>query len=217
VIEHVADDVVVMLPGSTEVLQLSGEAADTVRTVQRGDMAVLPTGIVTELVERGVLISRSRMSRRGFVKAGTIGLGTGIAVMSMPGVAAASSTDAPQPLQLLGFFSRIGEYFSIAGWTAYLLGDPDVLDYLADNGAPSTLPSFPDSFRSEDLSDISGLDLPELGLSNVAFSISTSRLTPGDEYLEWLPQAGSLSTAPFAVVGSFTWNEQEFEVFFFDA
>jgi hypothetical protein len=89
--EHVGDDVMAILPGSTDVLTLSGDAAIAVRAVQAGDAPVLPTATVSELVERGVLVTRSGMTRRGLIKAGAIGAGAGIAVLAMPGVAAASS------------------------------------------------------------------------------------------------------------------------------
>jgi hypothetical protein len=232
VTEYVGDDVVVMMPGYPEVVKLSGEAASTVRAIQAGEAPVSSPATLSELVECGVLASQQGVSRRGLVKAGAIGAGAGIAVLSMPGVAAASSREAPapegtapgeaapegpKPTQLIGFFSPISDYLNIGSGTSYLLSDPDVQAFLADNGAPNNLPSLPDSFPSTDLSDISDLDVPELGLSNVRFGESGSRLTPGDTYLEWLPQVGSLSSAPFAVIGYFTWDDQEFEVFFFNA
>jgi len=91
IVEMVGDDVVVMVPGSTEVIRLSGDSAHTIRAIHAGDVSVLPSHTVTELMERGILISRAGMSRRGVLKAGAIGAGAGIAVLTMPSVAAASS------------------------------------------------------------------------------------------------------------------------------
>jgi hypothetical protein len=220
VTECVGDDVVVMVSGSAEALKLSGEAASAVRAIQAGEAPVSSPATLSGLVGCGVLASQPGVSRRGLVKAGAIGAGAGIAVLSMPGVVAASSGEVPEgpkPTQLIGRFSSIMDYLSIAPWTSYLLDDADVQAFLAENGAPNNLPSLPDSLPSTDLSDISDLDVPELGLSNVRFGELSSRLTPGNTYLEWLPQEGSLSSATFAVIGYFTWDNQEFEVFFFDA
>jgi hypothetical protein len=91
IIEHLGPDVVVMVPGSTEVIKLSGDAAHTIRAIQAGDVHALPSETVSELVDRGIVVSQAGMSRRGLIKAGAIGAGVGIAVLAMPGVAAASS------------------------------------------------------------------------------------------------------------------------------
>jgi hypothetical protein len=40
VVEEVGDDLMVMVPGSTEVLSVSGDAADAVRRVQSGSAVV---------------------------------------------------------------------------------------------------------------------------------------------------------------------------------
>jgi hypothetical protein len=91
VVEDLGGDLMVMVPGSTEVLTLSGDAAEAVRRVQAGT-PVVTDSVVSDLVRLGVLES-SGFSRRGLVKAGAIGAGAGIAVLSMPGVAMASSDD----------------------------------------------------------------------------------------------------------------------------
>jgi hypothetical protein len=91
IVENIGDDVVVMVPGSTEVIKLSGEVAHTIRSIQAGETSVLPSETVSELVDRGIVVSQAGMSRRGLIKAGAIGAGAGIAVMAMPGAAAASS------------------------------------------------------------------------------------------------------------------------------
>jgi hypothetical protein len=98
IIERIGDDVLVIVPRSTDVMRLSDDAARTIRAIQAGHAPVLPTATVTELVERGVLVSEAGMSRRGLIKAGAIGAGAGIAVLAMPSVAAASSGPSGVPL-----------------------------------------------------------------------------------------------------------------------
>lgn len=89
VVEELGGDLMVMVPGSPEVLTLSGESARVLRQVQAGE-AVASHDAVSELIDRGVL-QATKLSRRGLIKAGAVGAGAGIAVMAMPGVAAASS------------------------------------------------------------------------------------------------------------------------------
>jgi hypothetical protein len=90
VVEELGADLMVMVPGSTEVLTLSGDAAAAVRCVQSGS-PVATDAVVSDLVRLGVL-ETSGLSRRGLIKAGAIGAGAGIAVMSMPTVAMAASS-----------------------------------------------------------------------------------------------------------------------------
>jgi len=95
VVEDLGSDLMVMVPGSSTVLTLSGRAADVVRTVQSGS-PIVTTAVVTDLIHAGVL-ETTGLSRRGLVKAGAIGAGAGIAVMAMPGIAAASSDPGTNP------------------------------------------------------------------------------------------------------------------------
>jgi hypothetical protein len=111
VVEDIAGDVLVMVPGSADVMRLTGGAADVVRTVLSGDV-VVPNDTVSELIDRGVLTSRGGVSRRSVVTAGAVGAGAGIAVLSMPGVAAASSGpsgggsgDASTRIAVSGFYA----------------------------------------------------------------------------------------------------------------
>lgn len=89
VVEEMGNELIVMVPGSTHVLSLSGPAAETLRRSQSG-APVLVNAVTDELARAGVLES-SAVSRRGLIKAGAIGAGAGIAVLAMPTVAAASS------------------------------------------------------------------------------------------------------------------------------
>lgn len=89
VVEQLGADLMVMIPGSTGVLTLSGDAATAVRRIQSGS-PVATDAVVSDLVRLGVL-ETSGLSRRGLIRAGAIGAGAGIAVMAMPSVAMASS------------------------------------------------------------------------------------------------------------------------------
>ena len=94
IVEKVGDDVVVMVPESTEVIRLSGDTAQLVRAIHDG-LPVVPSEAVYELIDRGILVSHTGMSRRGLITAGAIGAGAGVAALAMPSVAAASS-DPPR-------------------------------------------------------------------------------------------------------------------------
>jgi len=108
IIEHVGSDVVVMVPESTEVIKLSGDAAHIIRNIHAGDVHVLPSEAVSELVHRGIVVSQAGLSRRGLIKAGAIGASAGIAVMAMPGAAVAASTNGPSgPVPLVLDFQGI--------------------------------------------------------------------------------------------------------------
>ena len=90
VVENMGATVLVMIPGQHDVLTLTGPAADVVNAFVAGQP--VSTDLESEvelLLSAGVLISP--MSRRNLLRAGAIGAGAGIAVLSMPSVAAASS------------------------------------------------------------------------------------------------------------------------------
>ena len=89
-VERVGDDVVVLVPGRDESLRFSGDHANTVDAISRGDTRGVDAEIFDQLVQFGVVIAPG-LSRRGLVRAGAIGAGAGIALLSLPGVAAASS------------------------------------------------------------------------------------------------------------------------------
>ena len=101
VVEEMGRDLVVMVPGSLEVVILSGYAAGVVRDIQAGAI-VRPSDLVSQLVRAGVL-ETSGLSRRGFITAGTVGAGLGIAAITMPGVAAASSEN----VDFVGMWTRL--------------------------------------------------------------------------------------------------------------
>jgi hypothetical protein len=137
IIEHVGADVVVMLPGFTEVIKLSGDAAHTLRNIQAGDVHVLPSEAVSELVHRGIVVSQAGMSRRGLITAVALGAGAGIVMLSMPAAAAAGSgpesnggsNDAVAVEERLGFLiaadwgEPVGDEVKIAQKLGLSVGD----------------------------------------------------------------------------------------------
>jgi hypothetical protein len=90
VCERVGDELMIVVPGHAEVVKLTGEAADVFLDVQAGKTPHPSATLISELEALGI-IETGGMSRRGLIKAGAIGAGAGIAVLAMPGVAAASS------------------------------------------------------------------------------------------------------------------------------
>lgn len=124
-IEQVGDDVLVVTHDSLTTLRLTGEAATVAYRVQAGQPIELNSPVVRDLAERGI-ITLPGMSRRGLIKAGAIGAGAGIAVMAMPGVAAASSEPAvitligywdntPTPNIQIGVWDNTGKFPNMAG------------------------------------------------------------------------------------------------------
>lgn len=92
-VEAVGDDLLVVVPGATEALKLSGTAALVVRDIVNGNLGDR-SDIPTELFDLGIIHDSRRFSRRTALKLGAMGAGAGIAVMAMPTVAAASSATA---------------------------------------------------------------------------------------------------------------------------
>ena len=107
--EPVGDDVMVMMPGNTDILRISGPAADTLRTIVAGQPVNPVTPAVLELADQGI-ITTSAMSRRGLIRAGAVGAGAGIAVLAMPTAAMASSSE-PSPFVGTGTYAREGNFW----------------------------------------------------------------------------------------------------------
>lgn len=96
-VEELGSDFVVMIPGGQEVITLTGDAATTFRGVRNGAAVNPEDPVVADLEQLGIIRPYTPINRRGVIKAAGVGLGTGIAVLAMPSVAAASS-DGPQDL-----------------------------------------------------------------------------------------------------------------------
>jgi hypothetical protein len=143
--ERVGDELLVIVPGRTDTVRLTGHAVDLFLDIQSGNKVDPSNPVLADLVDLGI-VQASGMSRRGLIKAGAIGAGAGIAVMAMPGVAAASSAGGPRTFPM-----------SYGGTTA---GVPGVSTALLEFGGDSLVEppislSIPDDtsavFRSGDL------------------------------------------------------------------
>lgn len=99
VLEQVGSDLWVVVPGRLDVLRLTGEAALMLSKIQSGVGVDLTSPVARELISLGI-VEIPGISRRGLIKAGAIGAGAGIAVMALPGIAAASSGGDGGPLLL---------------------------------------------------------------------------------------------------------------------
>jgi len=117
IIENVGDEVVVFTSESAEAIKLSGPVAQTVVAIQAGKAVDASATGVSDLVELGIIRSAG-MSRRGLITAGAVGAGAGIAMLSMPAAAAASS---PTGLQVTSAEYELSGMF---GWlfTAQISG-----------------------------------------------------------------------------------------------
>lgn len=91
IVERLGDDLMVIVPGRTDVVSLSGRPAKIVIDLQAGTGVEPSEPALRDLVDLGV-ITAPGLSRRGLIKVGAAGAGASIAVLAMPGVAAASSS-----------------------------------------------------------------------------------------------------------------------------
>lgn len=114
VLEKAGNELLVKAPGSIDVMMLSGEAAAIVRRVEAGQ-AVAWSADVAELMRRGVLAESPGLSRRGFIRAGAVGAGAGIVVLSMPGVAQAASEAEVEVVALTFGAAQVGADGTRAG------------------------------------------------------------------------------------------------------
>lgn len=94
--ERVGDALMVVVPGRAEVVELTGQAVEVFRDVEAGK-AVRPSLQALSYLEGLGIIESSGVSRRGLIKAGAVAASAGIAVMALPGVAAASSGFSDTP------------------------------------------------------------------------------------------------------------------------
>lgn len=91
VVETVGEDLLVLVPRSTDAIRLTGSAAEIVSALQAGGSVSDATPGLDELKALGIVSSGSGLSRRVLLRGGAIGLGSAAAVLAMPTAAAASS------------------------------------------------------------------------------------------------------------------------------
>lgn len=104
VIESIGDDCLVMLPGESTVVTLSGDESRQALAIRDGEEVRLNDLAVQTLIRLGVVSEAPNLTRRHLVKAGALGASVGVTLLAMPTVAMASSEDT-----LLGLtFRRTG-------------------------------------------------------------------------------------------------------------
>lgn len=191
VVEEMGTDLLVMVPSSSKVLKLTGESAEVVRAVRSG-LTVVPGKVVDDLRAVGVL-EGSSLTRRGLVTGGVIGLGAGIAVLAMPGVAAADSTR----------IKLVGEWYFDADWSH---NDNKYFFYVYKENNPS-FPAFIDA-QLYDPANRPGLTVDSTAVANFNW------LTPD---LDWVGWSGALASRPAAgtvLVGTFEYGGLRYEAQF---
>jgi len=90
-LQQVGGDLLVVVPDSLETLRLSGDVAITLLAIHRGEAVDCVGPNINDLIKLGIVSDRSKVSRRGLIRAGAVGVGAGIAVLALPSAAAASS------------------------------------------------------------------------------------------------------------------------------
>jgi len=90
IVERVGDDLMVIVPGTTDVVSLSGRPAEVLLDVQAGREVDPSDPALKSLNDLGIVTSPG-MSRRGLITAGALGAGAGVVMLSMPAAAAAES------------------------------------------------------------------------------------------------------------------------------
>ena len=124
VVETVGAEILILLPGSTETVRLAGKAADVVRRIQSGEVVLASEESTALLMKGGIVTIPPGVSRRGFLRAGALGVGAGMSVLALPTAALASSTI---PLEGVWFVlgSPATAYFLINGYDFPDVGDSD--------------------------------------------------------------------------------------------
>lgn len=178
-VETIGQEVMVMVPGVTEFISLTGDAASLVREVQAGLVASASHPALAELIDLGILSIPSGMSRRGLITAGAIGASAGIAVMAMPNVAVAASV---QRIAIKGTYKsgtgRFGAY-----WYFEISSESGLGDEFFPQPAPSSNASDISPLSIKGVSVPVGYsDLDGVGIQFVVWEDETLiSLVPGDE------------------------------------
>ena len=124
-VENFGDNVVVALPGQSEVLSLTGEMAEIVVALRdQHDLPRSNPDALTELERWGVitLSDYSGLSRRQILTAGAAGLTGGVLALSLPIAAAASSFVCPVVTGELTGFTK-SSLNSVQTWRVNLSPD----------------------------------------------------------------------------------------------
>lgn len=104
VIGRVDDDLMVIVPGDSDVVSLSGRPAQVLADVEAGRKVDSTDSALRDLVDLGI-VSAPGLSRRGLF-VGAIGAGAGIAVLALPSPAMAASASV-QEIRIDNLFAGI--------------------------------------------------------------------------------------------------------------
>jgi hypothetical protein len=198
-VERVGDDLMVIIPGNSDVVSVSGRPAEVLLDVKAGRKVDLADPALRDLVDLGI-VSAPGISRRGLIKAGAIVAGAGVAVMAMPGVATASSEVLPAGVWWweLGSGDEWHRNFGFYGGT-----DPDAAN--ATRGLGTRLEGFFPRVGSP-----SALTVPVTG-SPATVQFNDQSVPFGGVrwtiYLSGFNNAGPLPDAlPADIIGTFDWD-----------
>jgi len=187
IVERVGDDLMVVVPGASDVVSLSGRPADVLLDVQAGrDVDPLDPALKT-LSDLGIVTSPG-MSRRGLITAGALGAGAGVVMLSMPAAAAAGSGpedinggDEPlgDPPISFGMSWSIELNAATSTWRIILIPD------LADPNTPTDVLNLtPGTYRTDSgivvEMSYNGSTGEWEGVSSVATNIDPTPLTTGE-------------------------------------
>lgn len=200
VIERVGEELLVVVPGNTDVVKLTDDAAEVLLDIQADKAVDLSHPAMSDLVALEI-VSAPAFSRRGLIKTGAIAAGAGVAVWAMPSVASAASSPGST-----GTNGGVGGNL-FGNWST--TGDSRRLSILA-GGQENVFP-----FALGD--DVPTLtDLKIVGSSTV-FSGTVTPLTVvqvGDNnvVVEWVVSAGNLDAVfdSSIVTGKFVFDGKTF-------
>ncbi len=197
VVEGVGDDLMVIVPGRSDVVSLSGRPAQVLANVRSGMNVDWADPALRDLVDLGI-VAAPGLSRRGLIKAGAIGVGAGVASLALPTAAYAASVSYVEIAGIWAGFPT-GANFEASGFDW-----PDELGSDSSGTDPSILtvvslvdfPSFPTPFTVPLFSyDATGGE--------------------GDDSVVWKATTGDYSAVNGSnAVGTFSWGGVDYRVTF---
>ena len=209
VLEQLAGEVLVVVPGN-DVVRLSGAPADLVLDLQAGKQVDSSHPSVSDLAQLGV-VTVSGLSRRSLLKAGAIGAGAGITVLSMPNVAAASSpstsTSSPSTstssinwIEIRGFSDPYG------GPWGFEIQNNRGFSGMVDE-LPLLSPGMPFPPPTTDIADVSSLSLFIGSNEPIVIPVVYSELAGDPVFIGWFDNSNpTLDDPGDQSIGEFTWE-----------
>ena len=197
VLEQLAGEVLVVVPGN-DIVRLSGAPADLVLDLQAGKHVDSSHPSVSDLAHLGV-VTVSGLSRRSLLKAGAIGAGAGIVLLSMPSVAAASSINW---IEIRGFSFPFGGPWGF-----------EIQNNIGFDGGmrnlPLLTPGMPFPPPTTDIDDVSSLSLFIGSNEPIVIPVLYSQLEDDDDevFIGWFDNSNPTFDDPGdQSIGEFTWE-----------